>query len=307
MRNNKNIVILFIILLFFVGAFYLLGGSGALKEKIPENGVVVNQNPKDKINEINLVNKDRTIQLLKKNGIWTIVKPITYKTDKSSVDTILDKFDKLKAERLVEKNASDLSKYGLVTSKNSIEINSPDKKTTIIFGDTAPSGGYYFRLSDSKDVYKSDYDLYDITNREIDVFRDKEVLPFDPNLVTKVDVYDKGKQLFTVEKSGADWNATYPKKAKLNADGQAIVNKLVTIKVFRFIEDNVTDYSKYGLDKPHVTARMTTKNGKTYDLLVGHEKEQQAYYIKAPFEKAVATISVYGYDIRKDLESYLEK
>lgn len=75
--------------------------------------------------------------------------------EKQEIESILNVFSNFSADKLVEENTSNLSKFGFNESSPTIKIstfNGEDK--TLQLGKTTPlNSGYYLKLSDSDNIY----------------------------------------------------------------------------------------------------------------------------------------------------------
>lgn len=72
---------------------------------------------------------------------------------------------------------------------------------------------------------------------------------------------------------------------------ESMANDMCKFKASRKIESNVSDLSKYGLDKPKGTIKLTFTDGTQKEYLLGNSAVGGSYYVIVNGEKTVYTIS----------------
>jgi len=131
----------------------------------------------DDITEFSLERGGKTAFKTKKTGEneWKLTEPIEASVKSGSIETILQSFMGTNASEFVERDASDLSKYGLDSPKYAIGLGSSKGTTTILLGNEKTKGSeIYAKFADSNEVfvlYESALNFIDKPLKEVvDVF-----------------------------------------------------------------------------------------------------------------------------------------
>ena len=100
-----------------------------------------------------------------------------------------------------------------------------------------------------------------------------KVLTIPDNQFQSIRIQKAGGDTTVVRKSDAGkWQITEPKPLPADQDSVgSLVSALSTVTSDRLIEDKAADLASYGLAKPSLEVRVTEKNGKTDDLLLGDD------------------------------------
>ncbi len=103
---------------------------------------------------------------------------------------------------------------------------------------------------------------------------------------------------FTVKHEGTEWVLTYPEGvnySKLETENMA--NNAAGINASRIIEENATDLSIYGLDKPTIVS-FKTKDGKEQVLEIGsNTPTDDGAYVKTKGSNTVYLVDLYSVNV----------
>lgn len=320
MKLYRNAVILIVVVALLVGAYIFLknkNAGGSTPDYSTDTIKIFDLEQKD-IKEITIEDQEGTFVFVRekvKEGdtekdVWKVVKPEGFKADESQVNSIAINFSYLNADRLIEEDASDLSKYGLDKPSVTSAKMSDGKVYSIEIGDETPTkGGYYAKVKDSGKVYT----ISSYTGGKLkpgkNGLRLKALFSVKPEDINRFSMERKGAAVFTAEKKGEyDWDLTYPIQSKADVGALSPMLEAVSqASVLDFIEESPSDLGKYGLDKPNYVFEFETPAGKN-KLFMGTEKEKGSQiYAKLGDSNEVFTISLNAFKfIDKPLKEIME-
>ncbi len=202
---KKSYLILIIIFVLLIGV-YVVFFSGLINfqqdiKKLPLP-------TKDEINSITIkygINGD-PLKLTKENEDWMLQyreqSPIKGKAEKSSVDNILDKLEKIQIEG---KDEGDYIDYGVDDSSGIfVDVMSDKLKTpvTFVIGTTNDNNkSTFIRLLDKKTVYIVSGDVRYPFKKNLNDFRNKSIFEYEPNNIEKIEYKAEDGKLVTFTKT----------------------------------------------------------------------------------------------------------
>jgi len=278
MKLFRNAIILVVVLAILTGAYIFLKNRNVDKNSTDDSSDIIKifDLELSKIKEMTVETPEGVFEFEKKDEEWTVVSPAGLKADKSSISSIASNIYSLTADKLVEENPADLSIYGL-DKPVVVTVKTEDGESKALeIGDQTPTkSGYYVREKGGDKVYiigSYTGGRLKITKNSI---RDKQLFTVEQDDITELTMERNQEKVFTARKTGdADWLVTYPIDA--TAQYSAMVPMLEAItqaSVDEFIEENVEDLGKYGLNNPRYTLEFES-SGKKTKLLLGSEKEK---------------------------------
>jgi len=191
--------------------------------------------PSDQFKEIDLKKKSgESTDVVKIEGKWQITQPKPLPADQDSVGSLVSSLSSLTSDRLVEDKAGDLSQYGLNAPAQEVKITQKDGKgATLLLGDDTPTGsGVFARLdSDPRIFIVASYVKSSLDKTSNDL-RDKRLLTFDSDKLTRVDLTAKGPTVEFGRNNQNEWQILKPRP--LRADGlqvDELVRKLKDAKM----------------------------------------------------------------------------
>jgi len=280
-RNEKmkNLIKLFgILIILLVFAIYLKQS----RERIPQKALI----PKfdtQKASGIEIKTKNTDLELVKKDDTWMVEKPVQAKADINAVNELLDK---LKAVNIGEVITDDKSKYHdyEVTEESGtvMTVSFKDKKPiSIIFGKQGSSyQSIFLRYSDKKQVYLSFGMEKYILEKELKLWRDRQILKFKNDDIVSV-AFQK-KDGFEVIKSSEQWLINTGKKQHgaesikvieiLNQLNNLIADDFYTV-------DSTTAIRITGLNEPVLKVIIKFNNNEEKEILFGKKDSQSRVYV----------------------------
>ena len=212
----------------------------------------------------------------------------------------------LYADSLVAENISDLSIYGMDNPSLTIVMTDTENNVNkISFGiQTGTKSGYYTTVNDEDDIYIVSTDIYNSLNGGLSSIRNKTIVNLTEE-VTGITINNE-KSAFTIQTKTSenvnandltDWEMVTPYLKDVNQSifEEKIIN-ILNFTISEFVDDNPSDYSKYGLENPKYFITINTAS-ETYNVLLGNDKDAGSIYMKMADEPNV-------YAISKDLVEY---
>lgn len=278
MKLYRNAIILVVILGLLTGTYVYL-----VKHKKPSTdssaadssqAISILQVASDKVTQVTVENKDGKFVFVKNGTAWKAAYPENFNASTSKVADIVNNMSALTADKVIEDNASDLTKYGLNSPATiTLQMSDGTAKAVQIGDETPTKSGYYLKEKDKNKVYViSTYTGQELNPSKNDL-RNKLLFTDDSSSITGLSLEKGGKEVFTTKKLDKDqWALTSPVEA--NADSSKldpIINVITASNLNEFVEENAADLDKYGLKSPAYGLTVQTAKG-NFKLLLGDEK-----------------------------------
>ena len=263
--------------------------------------------PDDQFKQIKVAKTggDTTVLERGADNKWKITEPKPLSADQDSVNSLVSTLSSLSSDRLIEDKAADLSQYGLNKPTIAVTITKKDGKTeTVLLGDDTPTGGGEFamRQGDPR-VFTIASFVKSSVDKSAKDLRDKRLLTFDSDKLTRVALQGKGEVEFGKNNQN-DWQILKPRP--LRADGSQVedlIRKLKDAKMDTAVsdEDAKKAASSFAAGKRVGVATVTDAAGnQQLDVRESGKDKDKAYYAKS---SAVDGI----YKIQNDLGDALNK
>jgi hypothetical protein len=168
----------------------------------------------DTIQQIDIKPREGDTTTLKKvNGKWSITAPKPMQADDSSVSSMTSAVSSLTADRIVDEHAADLPSYGLDPALVTVTFTDASGKPTVLkIGEDTPTGSDTYAMTDGNPrlytVYSSTKTTFNKTWKDL---REKHLLTFNTDKLSRVELDVPGKPLIEFGKSGSDWQILKPK------------------------------------------------------------------------------------------------
>ena len=252
---------------------------------------------------------------IKPEEFWEITKPDVVKADKSTVDEILKELDELKVDEFASDDPEDLGIYGLIQPQIQVVISAKGSEPETLLVGKKTGESVYVKTASEQPVYLVDAGIVDDLGKGMLDLRDKEVLDFMQGDVKRLELKRKDKTIVCI-KQERDWRIIEPVKQKAeNYKVDGILSKIDEMKTEKFVAEEASQLSEYGLDQPDVEVTLTFKDDKTVgtphavSLLVGKKlPDSESAYGKLASGKVVFVIPKDVLDeLYKDVEDIREK
>lgn len=233
-----------------------------------------------KVDGADITANGKTIELAKKDGAWTLTKPLAARADFSSAEGIIGQLEQAQMKSIASSapTPEDLKKFGLDKPQATVNLHLGSARATLIVGGKSESGDVYVRDASRPDVFTVDATVAEDFKKSADDFRQKELFDFRAFNLTHIEVTHDGKTL-TLERVKSDkdgsadnWKRLTP--AAGDADRQKVESFVAGLADIRGIEFVAAD-ARTGLNAPAMTIAAKFDEGKKEEkVTIGRNGDQ---------------------------------
>ncbi len=241
------------------------------------------------VTALEITNDHGLFYMKKTDGRWDIKKPVETPGDGATIDGIINQIAFTQPERVMEvdensdSDASHLKEWGLNPPVDRVVIHTKDKTYVLLLGrKTAINDNVYARASERRNeaVRVLPSTVKDQVEKDLSTLRSRSVFDFDTQKAGKVATYIAGTsaapgqgQQCEVDFKDGRWTLQLPLIARAwTADVDALLAKILGLRVVDFIVDDASNLSTYGLTSPveTITVGFQPDAGKTPEDMVLH-------------------------------------
>jgi hypothetical protein len=243
--------------------------------------------------EINNVHGSFVFQ--KKGEHWEIKSPVNTPADSATVEEVINQIAYAQPQRVIHIDANDpstaatLKEWGLAPAAERALIHTKLKTFELFVGrKMAINDSVYSRASGRKNaaVRIIPNTVKMVLEKDLADFRSRDVFDFDAVKVTKAasrisDTATTPAQECEVVLADKKWTLQKPVVARASEpDVQALLNKILALRVVDFVTDAASNLSQYGLTSPSSTLSVTVQPQEELLLQIGSavpSKPDQVY------------------------------
>lgn len=260
--------------------------------------------------EIRKTGGDTTVLERDAGNKWRITAPQPLATDQDAASGVVSSLTGLTWQRLVDEKAGDLARFGLNAPKVEVVLTTKDGKTRkVLVGDETPTqGGFFSKLEGDPRVFTIaswTKESIDKTSKDL---RDKRLLTFDSEKLTRVELYAKGQAIEFGKNNQNEWTILKPRPLRAdNLTIEELVRKLKDAKMDTSVsdEDAKKASSEFASGTGIGTARVTDAAG-TQQIEV--RKKGDNYYARSSVVEGVhKAANELGEALDKKLEDFRNK
>jgi hypothetical protein len=257
--------------------------------------------PDDQFQELRIKKlTGEVLDLRRDTGKWRITEPQPLAADQDAVSSMVGNLTNLNADKVIEDNASDLTPYGLHIPTLDIVVTKKDAKTSeLLIGDDTPTGsGAYAKLAGDPRVFTVTSMVKTGLDKKPDDVRDKRLLTFDSEKLTRVELQAKGQTIEFGKNSSNEWQILKPQPLRADSSQvESLIGKLRDAKMD--LANPEPDAAKKYASAPKVaTATVSDANGN--QTLEVHKTTDKTYYAKSSAVEGI-------YKIPSDVGDALDK
>src|SRR6516162_4674687 len=247
------------------------------------------------------------VDLDRDNGKWKLTEPKPLPADQDAVSGVVTNLSSLNTDAVIEENAANMKQYGLADPTLDITIKRKDGKTDEVqIGDDTPTGsGAYARLAGSPKVVTVASFVKTSLDKKPDDLRDKRLLTFDQDKITRVNLQAKGQTVEFGKDAQGEWQILKPRP--LRADSSAVngvVDKLRDAKMdLAAAGDAIKSFA--GAAKV-ATATVADAKG-NHTLEVRRDKDKNYFAKSSDVEGAYKIAADVGDALDKGLDDFRNK
>jgi hypothetical protein len=297
----KGLLIALALLAILGAGVYFSNKSQAAKEKEPAKDTTTKllTIPDDQFQELKIKKlTGEVIDLKKDNGKWRMVAPKDLAADNDTVSSITSSLGSLTADKVVEEKATDLKEFGLNDPTLDVSIVRKDGKTDrlLIGDDTLTGSGAYAMIPGTGKVVTISSFTKTNLDKHPDDLRDKRLLSFDSDKLTRVELAGKGAPVEFGRNAQNEWAILKPRP--LRADGSAVDGLITKLKDAK-MDLTETDAAKKFAGAAKVATASVTDNTGTQTIEIRRDKDKNV------FAKSSAVEGVYK--VNADLADAVDK
>jgi hypothetical protein len=210
------------------------------------------------------------------SGRWKIARPLALPADGDVVTDFLDKLSGGKVKEFVAESPPTLAPYGLDRPLRVTIHTGKDKERasrTLLLGraDGDRKGTYAMREGGST-VFLLPDDVATALPRNVAVLRNKQLVDYDRDKVTKLDI-DSPRGAVTLAREDGRWRIVAPEALPADqTEAGAMLVKLRDVRAVGFLTDDASGIPRY-LPKPEVRVTLTQDGGPPTTLLLAPSTE----------------------------------
>lgn len=318
MKKSNKIAILLLVLVSLVGGYVLLEKMGKDKtadSTYNDNQVAPNESIElikfDPINltEIDIESNGENIAFARVMGKWFSKQDSLIRLDSQLLEAVAKNISELNSNRIVDENGKNLDAFGLDSPKIKAEFKLQDGTTeTLYIGyETPDKEEYYVMVGKDKTVYTTSVYQIRYLGYGLDEFKDK-VLPFiDTDTASYLKIKSED-QFIEIEKNNEKWefNSPYPSEYNVSSyDVGKVLENITSMTISHFIETDVKDFSKYGLDNPKMEIRVKDTSGNSLNLFFGNDVDDKEIYFTMENYPEVYSMAKSKLEYMKNLNPFL--
>ena len=210
----------------------------------------------------------------RRDGGFRLVEPLDSPVDRTTVDGIVGALAEVKSEAVIEAPQA-VEVYGLGEGADRVLFGTGKGEHVLRLGAKTPVGSNtYAARDDDASVYTIPTYRADALRRDLDDLREKRVLRFDREAVTRIDLAWPGGSV-ALDRGEDGWRVSAPLDDA--ADPETIDSLLSDLSFLRaegFLDTPPPD-AELGLDRPAFEAKLSTTGAdgkpRVFDLRVGKE------------------------------------
>ena len=238
--------------------------------------------------------------LSRENGKWALKEPQPLPADQDAASGLVSSLSSLNGDKLIEDKATDLSPYGLNDPTLEVTVTKKDGKQDklLVGNDTLNGSGAYAKLAGDPRVLTIASFVKTSLDKRPDDLRDKRLLTFDSDKLTRVELQAKAPAVEFGKNSDKEWQIIKPRP--LRADGTAVdtlVSKLKDAKMD--LQNPDADAAKKYAGATKVAVATVTDASGNQTLEVRRDKDKN-YFAKSSVVEGV-------YKIANDVGDGLDK
>ena len=299
MKQTKWIVALAVTAVVLIAGF--IGIDFALKDKENKKNI---GGPKtlfsfngDDTTRITIDNEDGFFQFDwdTTDSTWKLTSEDQFQINVYAISTICNYFCNLSSEKTVAFDCQDTSIFGFdhpITLKLYTKTAGENKPYVLYVGDSTPTyDAYYAMVEGSNDVYTIDFNSGSVFCLAKDTMKNIYLFDTYSSLVTYLRLERDGKTIMELQTDDENrWNLVQPAGFSLdNTVVLTMLDTLVRAEYTGFLEENPSDLSQYGLDKPK--AKLWVKGFQR------SSETSEEFWFGGPVSENANETDIYGYSV----------
>ncbi len=306
MKKGKTIIALLGVLIILLVSYVCVKGipkKNNENKNLSQSIQIINLN-QNEITKVILTIDKNIITLEKNEKEWTVADS-DFKLDQNELNSLVNCFTPMYAERVIEDAAKELDKYGLKNpfATAAVILKDGTKKELYLGSKTHVGNSYYLMISGDTKVYAVDERYTSFFHTNISDLRDRSLLAVNLKELTYVKLAEKNKPAIELEANNSQseiekaynlnyWQLSkpYSEPKEVNRDKMNdIISGFSQLTIGEFVEDHPKSLEIYGLDKPIFEIVLKDKTN-TDKVSFGKDKDENTIYFKTDKSEAIYTM-----------------
>jgi hypothetical protein len=274
----KGLMIAVVLLAVLGGLVWWSNKKQAAASKTTDTTTKILTIPDNQFQEIRIKKAAGEVENLRReNGKWALTEPKPLPADQDAVSSIVSSLSSLSADKVIEDKATDLKQYGLTDPSLDVQIKRKDGKTDeLLIGDDTPTGsGAYAKLATDPRVFTIAGFTKSGLDKRPDDLRDKRLLTFDQDKLTRVELQAKGQTVEFGKNSQNEWQIVKPRP--LRADSSQVENLIAKLKDAKMDISTAEDTNKSFASASKVATATVTDAGGSQTLEIRKDKDKNVF------------------------------
>ncbi len=231
---------------------------------------------RQQVSGLEIVTPDETLALEPSEQRWKLTRPVALAADAESVGSFLEKLGAAKVKEFVAEAPPSLEPYGLDRPWRVTLHTGKDKERasrTLLIGKADPAKGVYAMRAGETSVLLIPEDVWGALPKNVAAVRDKSVVQFDRDKVTRLDL-ESPQGPVTLVRENDKWRITAPQAlAADQVEAGSLLVKLQNLRAQAFLGEDAAAIPKF-LGRPEVKVTVTDAEGPKA-LLLGPSPERR--------------------------------
>ncbi|NIN00028.1 MAG: DUF4340 domain-containing protein [candidate division Zixibacteria bacterium] len=262
------------------------------------------------VNRIEFIKYDTKMVFQKIGQQWYIVEPDSYRADNKAIGQLVSLASHLTVGEIISSNPEKQILFQVDSlTGTGLDFFSGDRQlASVVVGKMSDDYMHaYLRKTGSEDVYLAKGFFSSITQQRVDHWRDRQILAFDPGLVTEVE-FTQGKDKFKLTREDTVWQLSAPPyRETATADHEKTedyIRTLAEIRSDKFPLKNEIVGMRF--ENPELVIKLTFADGHEEKLLATKASgEGNRYFVKTDQSESVFVLFEYNYKrLAKKLEDF---
>ena len=206
------------------------------------------------IDRIVLTQAAGEIELTRQQDQWQIERPIKARASQAAVNRMLKKISETPVLQFQHEEGG--GELETENSSTTVTLFSGQSKVKIACGAPVSNqpGHIYVRVADRPSTFIVDESLAQTLEQKPNDLRDRRILRLNPDLIDRFTILTKGQATAQLSRKEGRWMISDQNDALADTDMvDRLFNTLNSNDVSRFVSDNASDLTSYGLDTPALT------------------------------------------------------
>lgn len=223
-----------------------------------------------------------------KDGQGAIVAPASFDADQLEVKGLLAHFGELKAQMVVEENATNTAAFGISPDSPAVRVETATSSWLLTLGEKSPIGGSYFLVCDDDPrVFLVPAYINGAFNKTMSDVRSRAWFNQDFGAISRITIEQADHKVVLQRDEDFNWFIEEPvQMAAQTSDLVSLIHKMREMKISRFINDSPEPHDDYGFAEPRLNIVLTNEDDQQFSLMAG-ERAGTETYVKVMGEPAV--------------------